>query len=144
VRQLELARKLHLPAIIHCRNAADPLAEILSDFTDILKVIHCFSEDDRFLAQVDGPMTYYSFTGNITYGNAKNTHAAAVAIPLDKIMLETDSPYLTPQAHKGKPNESAFVGEVAARIAVLKEIPVETVIATTTQTARHFFQLPHA
>lgn len=141
VAQLELAREVNLPVIIHCRQAAEPMIDIMASFADLPKVFHCFSEDAFFIDAVMSPETYFSFTGNLTYLNAKNSRAAAQRLPLDRIMLETDAPYLTPTQFKGQANESAFLKSTAEAIAMLRELSVEEVIARTTQNAVRFFRL---
>lgn len=137
--QMALARALNLPAIIHCRQAAEPMVEAISEFNDVLKVFHCFSEDAAFIAATATPTTYFSFTGNVTYDNARNSRHAATTLPIDRIMLETDAPYLTPTAYKGKANESGYLREMAVAIADLRGMSVADVMSHTTENAMRFF-----
>ena len=141
VLQLELAREVGLPVIIHCRKAADPMISVIASFHDVPKVFHCFSEDRQFVDAVSSPETYFSFTGNVTYDNAKNSRYAASIVPFDRIMLETDAPYMTPIRYKGSANESAFLRATADAIAELRRIETDTLIDQTTLNARRFFRL---
>ncbi len=141
VQQLELAREVGLPVIIHCRKAADPMISVIASFHDVTKVFHCFSEDRHFIDAVSSTETYFSFTGNVTYDNAKNSRYAASVLPLDRIMLETDAPYMTPTPYKGAPNESGFLRATAEAIAQLRQIETDALIDHTTLNARRFFRL---
>lgn len=141
ITQLDLAAELDLPVIIHCRQAAEKLTPIMNRYPYLTKVYHCFSEDQAFIDAVMDSNTYFSFTGNVTYSNAGNSRHAAAILPIDRIMLETDSPYLVPSKFKGTPNQSAYVGEVARTIAELRGISKEEVIAATTANASRFFRL---
>ncbi|NDC83167.1 TatD family deoxyribonuclease [bacterium] len=139
--QLDLAREYNLPVIIHCREAANTMAEVIMDYPDIRKVYHCFSESDAFINAVDDENTMMSFTGNITYSNAENSRHAVKTLPFAKIMLETDSPYLVPTRFKGLPNQSAYIGEVASQVAELRGVSRDTVADVTTLNAIRFFGL---
>lgn len=141
IAQLELARKLKLPVIIHNRHADNQMAPILTKFKDVTKVIHCFSSDISFIEKIDSPSTYYSFTGIITYAKKGKTIQAIRHLPLEKIMIETDSPYLTPIDHKGNANEPAFVPSIAQKIAKIKDISIDDVSEITTRTAKKFFNI---
>lgn len=141
ISQLDVARRLALPVIIHCREAAHEMIPIVRDYPDVRKVFHCFSENPDFIDAVSGTNTFFSFTGNISYRNAVNSRAAASSIPLDKIMLETDSPYMTPLQKNGLPNQSSFVGLVAKELAKIRGVSLDTVVSETTNTARLFFSL---
>ena len=139
--QLELARQHNLPVIIHNRESDTDMRAILKDFSDVTKVIHCFSSGQDFIEDVANENTYFSFTGTITYSQKSATLDALKDLPLDRIMIETDSPYLTPTRHKGAENQPAFVREMADRIAEIKSLPIETVIEATTRTACQFFNI---
>jgi TatD DNase family protein len=139
--QLELARTHHLPIIIHNRHSDDDMAKVLLRYTDVTKVLHCFSSSWEFAEPLLDQNTYFSFTGSITYSKKGKTINALKHIPMEFIMLETDMPYLTPMIHKGKENSSAYLREIALKIAEVKNMDVEDVIHKTTQTARSFFSL---
>ncbi len=140
--QLTLARQLSLPVIIHNRHADDDLLMVLEDFHDVQKVVHCFSGSLNYANMLlnDGT-TLLSFTGSITYSKKGKTLDALKHIPLDKIMIETDSPFMTPACFKGNENQPAYVFEVAKRIAEIKDIDVYEVIKKTTENAKRFFKI---
>jgi TatD DNase family protein len=141
IAQLEIASELNLPIIIHNRHAEDDMIAILKDFSKLKKVFHCFGSGIDFIEKIDSDSTFYSFTGNITYSKKGKTINSIRELPLEKIMIETDCPYLTPEAYKGQKNEPAFVAEVAKKIAAVKEISLEMVVKTSTATATSFFNI---
>ena len=143
-RQLQLARDAGLPVIIHCREAWADCLEILDAEwkpTGRGGILHCFSgtlvEAERGLAM--GFLV--SFAGNLTYPKAANLRGVAQALPADRILIETDSPFLAPQAYRGKRNEPAYVAEVARKLAEVRRIGVEEAAELTTQNFRRFFGL---
>ncbi len=140
--QLGLAQKYRLPAIIHNRKSEADMGAILGQFPTVKKVIHCFSLGVEWVDKWESPTTYYSFTGMITRWEDGELLWALKAVPLDKIMVETDCPYLTPAAHKGEENQPAFVVETARVMAMHKGVSVEELAARTTATAEAFFGLP--
>ncbi len=140
--QLELARVQKLPAVIHTREADEPTLRVLRDFEDLPLVVHCYQSGAEMTAAILGnPLWKMSFTGLITFGDQKvpQVVAAAEVAPLEKIMIETDTPFLAPAPHRGEVNEPAFVPLVARKIAELKNLPLAEVAATTTATAEKFF-----
>jgi len=148
-QQLLLARSIDLPVIIHCRQAHDDLLEILQEFkkeyghiipTDRpWGVIHCFSGDEDLAWKYFRLGLLISFTGLITF--SKQWDDLIRKIPLDKIMIETDTPYMTPEPYRGERNEPVLVQYVAKRIADIKSLKVEKVAETTTRTARELFRI---
>ncbi len=148
-QQLLLARSLDLPAIIHCRQAHDDLMEILQEFkkeyghiipTDRpWGVIHCFSGDEDLAWKYFKLGLLISFTGLITF--SKQWDDLIRKIPLDKIMIETDTPYMTPEPYRGQRNEPVLVQYVAKRIADIKSLKIEKVAEVTTRTARALFRI---
>jgi TatD DNase family protein len=104
-------------------------------------VLHCFSGDADFALKCIGMGLYISFTGVITFKNAKLTKEAAKIIPLEKIFIETDAPYLAPQPKRGQENYPSYVKYVAEEIAQIKEISVEEVASVTSKNAEEFFNL---
>lgn len=140
--QLDIARELNMPVIIHNRHSDDDMKEILKDYTDVKKVLHCFGSPIPFVDDTINDTTYYSFTATVTYAKKGKTINALRHIPIDHIMIETDCPYLTPESLRGEENQPAFVIETAKRIAEVKDISVEEVIEKTTQNAISFFKLP--
>ena len=148
-RQLELAKNLKLPVIIHCRQAHDDMLEILKkfrkDFKDVMikdkpwGVMHCFSGDEELAWQYFSLGLNISFTGLITF-SAKWDDLIR-RIPNDKFMIETDCPYMTPEPFRGKRNEPALVKRVAERIAEIKNLSLDKVANISTENARKLFNI---
>jgi len=147
VRQMAQAAEARLPIIIHCRpsenseNAWEETLELLRRHwasTGIGGILHCFTGNLRHAETAVNMGFLISFSGNITFPKATNIREAAQALPLDKVLIETDSPFLAPVPNRGKRNEPAFVVEVARQIAELKQMTVADVARATTQ---NFFRL---
>ncbi|HWA28592.1 MAG TPA: TatD family hydrolase [Lacunisphaera sp.] len=141
--QLALAKKLGCPLVIHSRNAfPECVAMIDAAGIDWGKVVfHCFSEGPAEMAELMKRGGYGSFTGVVTYKNAESVRAALLAQGLDRLMVETDAPYLAPMPHRGKPNEPAFVRHTAEYCATLLGVSYERLAGVTTANARRFFGL---
>ena len=141
VRQLELARELKLPVIIHCRDAWPDLREVIRSqwqSTGLGGILHCFSgtREDAFELMDAGFLV--SFAGNITFKKAENLRTVAREVPLDRLLTETDSPYLAPVPHRGKRNEPAFVLEVTRQLAALHAMSREEVGGHATRNFERF------
>ncbi len=122
VAQMELARRLDLPLVIHTRLAADDTLDLLARHADGLPVIiHCFSLTDRIEECIERGY-YCSFAGNVTYPKATDLQRAAEAVPGELLLVETDAPFLSPQDCRAKPNEPAFVTKTAEFVAGLRGI----------------------
>lgn len=145
-RQIELAKSLERPFIIHSRESTeDTLALLASNSKTHYGVWHCFSENIKIATEALDLGLNISLTGNITYKKNEELRKAVKMIPLDKIMLETDSPYLTPQKardQKTKRNSPQYVKMIAEEIAEIKGISYEEVAQTTTANAIKFFKIP--
>jgi TatD DNase family protein len=139
--QIEIAKSLNIPMILHNRRADVDIKETVLKHNYFNAVLHCFSSTDDFARQMLELGLHISFTGNITYGS-KKLHRALQAIPSDRLMLETDAPFITPVPFKDKTNEPAYIPVIAEKIAEIKETTVEAIAASTTKTALHFFDLP--
>lgn len=140
----DLASKLHLPIIVHDRDAHDDIVEILerkAKTKGIQGVIHCFSGDESFAKKMINLGFYLSFAGNITFKNAENLRQVIRCIPLSAMLVETDSPYLTPVPHRGKRNEPSFVKLVAEQISSIKNISLEEVATITSANAQKVFNI---
>jgi len=144
--QLEIAHKLDLPVIIHCRDAAAPLAEYLQKFYQthgkLKGVMHCWGgtpEETQWFLDLG---FYISFSGTVTFKKATQIKESCQMVPGDRLLIETDCPFLAPVPKRGKRNEPAYVRYVAEAIASLRGIPLETLAHSTTQNARNLFQLP--
>ncbi|MBC7543736.1 MAG: TatD family hydrolase [Candidatus Sericytochromatia bacterium] len=143
---VRLAREIGRPLIIHTRDAHEDLLQLLTEENadEVGGVMHCFS-GDLALAERSMALNFYiSFAGNLTYKNAKNLHEAAAKLPLDRLLIETDAPFLTPIPHRGERNEPSLVVKVAEMIAQLQGCSVADVAAATTANARRLFRLPGA
>jgi TatD DNase family protein len=125
VAQIELARKLGLPLVIHTRDAEEDTFETLARHAAGLAVIiHCFSVTDRVDECIERGY-FCSFAGNVTYPKAVELHEAAARVPDDLLLVETDAPFLSPQVRRGKPNEPAYVAATAQFLAELRGVPYE-------------------
>ncbi len=140
-QQLKLAREKDLPVIVHTREAAEDVWRILKDEAAGETVIHCFSGEERELERYLDLGFYVSFAGMITFPTASNLRDLVSLVPLDRLLLETDCPYLAPQPVRGKRNEPAFVRHTAQEIAHIRHIPPEELDEITTQNARKLFRI---
>ncbi len=144
--QLEIAASLNLPVIIHCRDAATQLKEILQFFQEnnsgqIRGVMHCWGgtiEETQWFLDLG---LYISFSGTVTFKNAQQIHQSAQLVSKDRLLIETDCPFLSPVPKRGKRNEPAFVLHVAQAIAQLRGETVEEIAQTTTANACKLFNL---
>jgi len=140
--QLLLAKKLELPVAIHDREAHADTLKLLSKFKDKIKgVMHCFSGSKEMAEQYVKFGFYISFAGPVTFPNSHRLQKIAKEIDLDKILLETDSPWLAPQNMRGKRNEPAFLPYIAEKTANLRGISVDALAEATTENAKEIFQL---
>ncbi|MCL1828126.1 MAG: TatD family hydrolase [Oscillospiraceae bacterium] len=139
VSQMELARELKLPVIVHDREAHGDCMEIIRRFPDVPGVFHCYSGSPEMAAEIVDMGWYLSFTGAVTYKNSKKAAETIKKTPIERIMIETDAPYLTPEPHRGKRNDSRYLPLVAQAVADLKNMSVEKTAALTTGNGRRFF-----
>lgn len=139
--QLRLAKKLGMPVIIHDREAHQDVLETLKEEKafDTGVLMHCYSGSVELMRQYVKLGAYISIAGPITFKNAKKTVEVVKEVPLDRLMIETDSPYLTPVPFRGKRNESAYVKYVCEKIAELREDTVENIAKATKDNAIMFF-----
>jgi TatD DNase family protein len=141
-RQLEVAGRLGLPAIIHCREAVDDVAATLREHFDRERraVIHCWTGSyDAAMRFIDEFDVYVGLGGAVTFKGATDLHDAAARLPLDRIVLETDCPYMTPAPHRGKRNEPAYISLTCRRVAELRGVSEDDIAAATTSNARRLF-----
>lgn len=142
-RQIRLARELDKTLVIHDRDAHDDVVRLLREEQAPQRTMfHCFSGDEQLVARCAEFGWYMSFAGNVTFSNAPGLRRAAAAAPLELIVTETDTPYLSPHPHRGKVNEPARVTVTAQQLAQLKGVDVEHLAAATTANARRLFALP--
>jgi TatD DNase family protein len=145
--QLALAQRHQLPVILHNRESSDDLMAVLEawasglggDYAQRPGVLHSFSAGPAIAERALAAGFYLGFTGPLTYKNADELRAIAASAPLDRILIETDSPYLTPMPHRGKRNEPAYVRFVAERLAALRGLTLEDIAAATTANAERLF-----
>ncbi|MBI5152038.1 TatD family hydrolase [Candidatus Peregrinibacteria bacterium] len=137
--QLELAQRAGLPVIIHSRNSEADVLEILKEFSDVRFVFHCYGGNIENAGKILDAGGMISFTGVITYPKAENIRDTAKYVPLDRIMSETDCPYLAPQKYRGKRNEPAYVVEVVKEISRVKNLPLEKTESALQKNAEEFF-----
>jgi len=146
--QVALARELDLPVSIHVRDrgpgAYEELLEIwrAESGGSLEGVLHCYTHDAPFAKRALDAGLLVSFSGIVTFKSADELRAVAAALPLDRLLVETDAPLLAPQGHRGKRNEPAHVALVGACLARVRQLPLEAVAAATTTNARRLFRLP--
>lgn len=144
--QLEIAYQLNKPVIIHCRDAAPELREVLQTYQQqdkaVRGVMHCWSgnpEETQWFLDLG---FYISFSGIVTFKKAETVQNSAKIVPLDRLLVETDCPFLAPAPYRGKRNEPAYVRHVAESLAQLREISLEDLAEATTHNACQLFSLP--
>jgi len=138
--QLALASEAAKPAVIHAREADDDVAEVLRNQPGVTAILHSFSSGPGLLRAGLLLRHYVSFSGMVTFKNWR-LDQAILETPLDRLLVETDGPYLAPVPHRGKRNEPAFVRQVAERIAAVRGLPTDEVIARTGENAARVFGL---
>ena len=140
VRQLELAREMDLPVIIHSRDAAEDTLQIMKEHADGLRgVIHCFSYSKELAKEYVKMGFHIGVGGVVTFKNGRKLKETVEEIPLERILLETDCPYLAPEPYRGKRNSSEYLEYVAKVIAEIKGVTYEEVIAQTERNAKELF-----
>jgi len=142
-RQIQLAKKKGLPIVIHDRDAHQDVCQIIKEegIKEIGGIMHSFSGSVEMAFECIEQGFYISFSGPVTFKNAKKPKEVAAQIPLEKLLIETDSPYLTPEPFRGKRNESAYVKYVAEKIAELRGMEFDQIAKITTENARKIFKL---
>ncbi len=140
-KQLDLAKELNMPVVIHDRDSKGECLAILKEKEIHNGVVHCYSGSAETAKEILALGLHISFTGVLTFKNAKRAIDALKVIPLDKLFIETDCPYMAPEPHRGERNDSSLVIHVAEKIAEIKNIPVDEVIKITTENALKFFKI---
>ena len=139
--QLALAEELELPVIVHDREAHGDSLAIVREFPQARGVFHCFSGSAEMARELAGLGWMISFTGVLTYKNARKAVEAAQAVPLDRIMIETDSPYMAPVPHRGERNHSGLVRHTCERLAEIKGISPSECARITFENGKRFYQI---
>lgn len=141
-KQIQIANRLDLPVVIHDREAHKPCFDILKEEKPQNGVLfHCFSGSVEFMKECVKEGWYIAIGGVVTFKNAVKMKDVAKEVPLDRLVLETDSPYLTPVPFRGKQNKPAYVRYVAEEIAKIREIPYDELVDITTSNAERFFRI---
>jgi TatD DNase family protein len=144
--QLKIARELDLPVIIHCRDAASVMLQVCQEFWQELGrvrgVMHCWAGTPAETHQFLELGFHISFSGVVTFKNATQIQDSARIVPLDKLLVETDCPFLAPVPKRGKRNEPAFVSHVATYLSQLRNESLDSIATATTANARQLFKLP--
>ena len=142
IKQIKLANKLELPIVVHDREAHKDCYDILKEYNKNSKVLfHCFSGSVEFMRECVKQGWYIAIGGVVTFKNAIKMKDVAKEVPLDKLVLETDAPYLTPVPFRGKENKPAYTKYIAEEIAQLRGVSVEEIINATTRNAEEFFKI---
>lgn len=142
---IHVAKKTNKPLIIHSRQARADTIDIMKEENakEIGGVMHCFTETLEMAKQAMDLNFYISFSGIITFGNAKELREVVAEVPLERMLIETDAPYLAPVPFRGKSNEPAYVHYVAEQVAAIKNVPFETVAEQTTKNFFDLFKIEH-
>lgn len=139
--QLQIASELNMPVIIHNRHADEDIKAITDNFPKVSKILHCFSSSIQFAELMLNETTFFSFAGQITYSKKGKTLTALKNLPLKNIMIETDSPYLTPKTFQGQSNEPSFITSTLDHVVSCRKEEKEEIISTLYKTTREFFNI---
>ena len=139
--QMELAKELDMPVIVHERNAHDDGMRIVKEFPGVTGVFHCYSGSAEMARQLVNMGWYIGFTGVLTFKNARKAVETAESIPLERIVLETDCPFMAPEPFRGKRNDPGYLYRMAERLAEIRGISVEEVHAVTTENAKKLYRI---
>ena len=139
--QLELAREVKLPVIVHEREAHEDGMALVREFPDVTGVFHCYSGSAEMARQLVDLGWYIGFTGVLTFKNARKAVETAASIPLERIVLETDCPYMAPEPYRGKRNDPGYLFRMAEKLAEIRGISVEKVHAITTENGKRLYRI---
>ena len=137
--QMGLAQELQLPVIIHDREAHEDCMNIIKEFPQVKGVFHCFSGSAEMARQLTKMGWYVGFTGVITFKNARRAVEAAAAVPLDRIVIETDCPYMSPEPFRGRRNDPSRVYRMAEKLAEIRGLPVEEIEKRTLENGKRLY-----
>ena len=141
-QQLELARELSLPVIVHSRNASEDTLDILKEYRPA-GVVHCFSGSAEVAKEVIKLGMYIGFTGVLTFKNAKKALRALEAVPLDRLLLETDCPYMAPEPLRGRRCDSSMICYTAEKAAQIKGVSTQELLDITCRNGMDLYHIPH-
>lgn len=141
-RQMALARELNLPVIIHERDAHEDGLQIVEEFPEVTGVFHCYSGSAEMAKWLVARGWYIGFTGVITFKNARKAVETAAAIPLDRIVIETDCPYMAPEPFRGRRNDPGYVYRMAEKLAEIRGITPEEMQRVTLENGKRLYRIP--
>ena len=139
--QMELAREVKLPVIVHEREAHEDGMAVIREFPDVTGVFHCYSGSAEMAKQLVDKGWYIGFTGVLTFKNARKALETAAAIPLERIVLETDCPYMAPEPFRGKRNDPGYIYRMAEKLAEVRGLSVEQIHAITTENGKRLYRI---
>ena len=139
--QMQLAKEMDMPVIVHEREAHDDGMRIVKEFPTVKGVFHCYSGSAEMARQLVNMGWYIGFTGVLTFKNARKAVETAASIPLDRIVLETDCPFMAPEPFRGKRNDPGYLPKMAEKLAEIRGISVEETIAATTENAKRLYHI---
>ena len=139
--QMELARELKLPAIVHERDAHEDGMAVVREFPEVTGVFHCYSGSAEMARQLVDKGWYIGFTGVLTFKNARKAVEVAASIPLERIVLETDCPYMAPEPFRGKRNHPGYLYRMAEKLAEIRGMSVEEIQAITVENGRRLYRI---
>jgi len=143
ITQLEMANKADVPVIIHNRDAGKDVLDILAErLPEAGGVLHCYSEDAEYARIALDLNLYFSFAGNLTYRNARNLHETVLSLPLDRILVESESPFMVPADYRGKRNMPCYTPSTVKFLAEMLEMDIETLAAQLWTNSCKFFRIP--
>ena len=137
--QMELAREVGLPVIVHEREAHEDGMAVVKEFPDVTGVFHCYSGSAEMARQLVDLGWYIGFTGVLTFKNARKAIETAVSIPLERIVLETDCPYMAPEPFRGKRNDPGYIYRMAEKLAEIRGLSVEEIQMITTENGKRLY-----
>lgn len=141
ILQMELARETGLPVIVHERDAHEDSIEIVKAFPDVTGVFHCYSGSAEMARQLVDLGWYIGFTGVLTFKNARRAIETAQSIPLDRIVLETDCPYMAPEPFRGKRNHPGYLYRMAEKLAEIRNMTPDEIQAITTENGKKLYRI---
>ena len=138
---MQLAKELNMPVIVHERNAHDDGMRIVKEFKGVTGVFHCYSGSAEMARQLVDMGWYIGFTGVLTFKNARKAVETAESIPLERIVLETDCPFMAPEPFRGKRNDPGYLYRMAERLAEIRNLPLEQIWEITTENAKRLYRM---
>lgn len=140
--QMALARELGLPVIVHEREAHEDGMVVVREFPEVTGVFHCYSGSAEMARQLVALGWYIGFTGVLTFKNARRAVETAASLPLERILLETDCPYMAPEPYRGRRNDPGYLFRMAEKLAEIRGLPVNEVEHITTENAKRLYRIP--